>query len=84
MRRQRAAALAMFKRLAADSFVVLGVAGSQFRAAAAFCDQHSLGLRAGDALHLAIAFDTGATVMTLDKRLAEAGVVVGVRTGMVG
>lgn len=73
----------MFNRLAADSFVVLGVAGSQFRAAA-FADQHSLGLRAGDALHLAIAFDTGAMVMTLDKRLAEAGVNIGVRMGVVG
>lgn len=51
---QCAATLAMFKKLVAESFTVLGVMGSQFRAAAQFAGQHMLGLRAGDALHLAI------------------------------
>jgi predicted nucleic acid-binding protein len=31
----------------------------------------------GDALHLALAADVGATLFTLDKRLAEAGRQVG-------
>lgn len=75
---QRAAALAMFNRLVAESFTVLGVTSGQFRAAARFADQHTLGLRAGDALHLAIASEHGATVHTLDQRLAEAGPVLGV------
>ena len=45
-----------------------------------FIDQHTLGLRAGDALHLATASEHGATVHTLDQRLANAGPVLGVPT----
>ncbi|MEQ1404060.1 type II toxin-antitoxin system VapC family toxin [Neorhizobium sp. Rsf11] len=75
---QRAAALAMFNKLVAESFTMLPVTGGQFRAAARFANQHALGLRAGDALHLAIASEHGATVYTLDQRLAEAGPVLGV------
>ncbi|MEW9836402.1 type II toxin-antitoxin system VapC family toxin [Mesorhizobium marinum] len=75
---QRADALAMFNKLVAESLTVLGVTGGQFRAAARFADQYALGLRAGDALHLAIASDHGATVHTLDRRLAEAAPALGV------
>ena len=77
---QRAAALAMFNRLVVDSFTLLPVTGSHFRTAARFVDQHTLGLRAGDALHLAVAAEYGATVQTLDQRLALAGPVLGVPT----
>lgn len=77
---QRAAALSMFNKLVAESFTVLSVTGGQFRAAAKFADQHTLGLRAGDALHLATASEHGATVHTLDQRLAEAGPMLGVPT----
>lgn len=77
---QRAAALAMFNKLVAESFTVLPVTGEHFRTAARFVDQHALGLRAGDALHLAAASEHGATVHTLDQRLAEAGPVLGVPT----
>ena len=75
---QRAASLAMFNKLVAESFTVLDVTGGQFRAAAKFADQHAYGLRAGDALHLAIASEHGATVHTLDQSLAEAGPELGV------
>jgi predicted nucleic acid-binding protein len=37
-------------------------------------------LRAGDALHLAICVDHGATLCTLDRRLSDAGSVLGVKT----
>nr|WP_199699263.1 type II toxin-antitoxin system VapC family toxin [Oleomonas cavernae] len=77
---QRAAALAMFNKLVAESFTVLAVTGGHFRTAAKFVDQHTLGLRAGDALHLAAASEHGATVYTLDQRLAEAGPILGVPT----
>lgn len=80
----RAAALALFNTLVAESLTVLPVTPTQFRLAARFADQHALGLRAGDALHLAIASDHGATVVTLDRRLAEAGPMVGVPTRGVG
>lgn len=75
---QRAAALAMFNTLVAESFTVVGVTGGQFRTAARFADQYAFGLRAGDALHLAIASDHGATVHTLDRLLAEVAPALGV------
>lgn len=81
---QRAAALALFSRLVAESLTVLAVGGGQFRTAARFVDQHQLGLRAGDALHLAVASEAGATLWTLDVRLAEAGPALGVVTGLLG
>lgn len=77
---QRAAALATFNKLVLDSLTVLAVTGAHFRAAAKFVDQHGLGLRAGDALHLAVASAHGATLCTLDRRLAEAGPVLGALT----
>jgi predicted nucleic acid-binding protein len=77
---QRAAALAMLNKLIVESFTVLAVTGGHFRTAARYVDQHALGLRAGDALHLAAASEHGATVHTLDRRLAEAGPVLGVAT----
>jgi uncharacterized protein len=80
---QRAAALAVFNELVAQSFSVAPVTGGHFRAAAKFVDQHTLGLRAGDALHLAVASEHGATVHTLDQRLADAGPALGVPTQMV-
>ena len=77
---QRAATLALFDRLAAESLTILPISGSHFPRAARFVDQHTPGLRAGDALHLATASDHGAAVQTPDKRLAEAGPLVGVPT----
>jgi len=77
---RRAAALAMFNKLVSESFTVLPVTGGHFRTAAKFVDQHTLGLRAGDALHLATASEQGATVHTLDQRLAKAGPALGIPT----
>jgi uncharacterized protein len=77
---QRAAALAMFKRWSTETFAVLPVLPAHFRLAAQFVDQHVLALRAADALHLAVASAGGAEVVTLDRRLAEGGPVLGVPT----
>ena len=76
----RADALAMFARLTTDNFLVVPVARLQFRTAARFADQHGLRLRAGDALHLAVCADHGATLCTLDRRLGDAGSVLGIKT----
>ena len=76
----RADALAMFTRLSVDSFTILLMSGLQFRTAARFADQHGLGLRASDALHLAICADDGASLCTLDRRLSKAGPALGVKT----
>ena len=81
---QRASAIAMFNTLVAESFTVLNVTGGQFRTAAKFVDQYQLGLRAGDALHLAIAGEHGATIYTLDRRLADAGPILGVPAQLLG
>jgi hypothetical protein len=78
--RQRAEALAAYSRLVSDTLTVLPVSGVQFRAAARFTDHQALSLRAGDALHLAIAAEHGAMLCTLDRRLADAGLVLGVST----
>jgi hypothetical protein len=64
--------------LSAESFEILPISGAQFCIAARFADQYVLGLRAADALHLAIAVDHGATIVTLDQRLAEAATALGV------
>jgi uncharacterized protein len=75
---QRARSLSLFSIFCQERAEVLPVAGAAFRLAASFADQHSRGLRAGDALHLAIAFDNAATLCTLDRRLAEAAPPLGV------
>lgn len=72
--------LAIFARLASESFVTLPITGQHFRAAARLADQHAAGLRAGDALHLAVCADHGATLCTLDRRLGEAGPTLGIKT----
>jgi predicted nucleic acid-binding protein len=77
---QRALTLAMFNKLVTESFTVLAITGGHFRTAAKFVHQHKLGLRAGDALHLATASEHGATVHTLDQHLAKAGPALGVPT----
>jgi uncharacterized protein len=78
--RDRAEALATFARLVMESFTVVPVSRLQFRMATRFADQYSLGVRAGDALHLAICADHGAMLCTLDRRLNDAGSVLGIKT----
>jgi uncharacterized protein len=80
---QRAEALAVFSEFRANQATVLSVEQRHFRAAAGFADIHQAGIRAGDALHLAIAFDRSATLCTLDRRLSEAGPELGVATLLV-
>lgn len=74
----RAAALAMFTRLSSETLRILPAERASFRTAARYCDQATLGLRAGDALHLAICADHGATLCTLDQRLSQSAPLVGV------
>lgn len=61
-----------------DRLLVLTVTTDHFHAAARYAEQQDLMLRAGDALHLAIAAAQGATLLTLDRRLYDAGLAVGV------
>ena len=73
-------ALAEFRRVVLAAMEALEVRSAAFRLAARFAEDFTTGLRAGDALHLAIASQTGALLHTLDERLAAAGPQVGVRT----
>ncbi|MGE0668897.1 MAG: type II toxin-antitoxin system VapC family toxin [Sphingomonadales bacterium] len=74
----RARILGRFNTLVREVWDLVDVRGSHFRNAGRFCDNHELSLRAGDALHLAIASGHGLTVCTLDRRLAEAGPKLGI------
>lgn len=78
--RDQADALAAFRRWVEESFALLPISGLHFRSAARFAEQYALGLRAGDALHLAICADHGATLCTLDRTLSHAAPVLGVKT----
>lgn len=71
-------ALAGWHRMQRDTLRTLAVDTAHFARAAALVDRHALGLRAPDALHLAIAEATGATMVTFDDRLAEACRALGV------
>jgi uncharacterized protein len=76
----RADVLATFTRLTMESFTVVAASRLHFRMAVRFVEQHRLGLRARDALHLAVCADHGATLCTLDWRLGDAGSALGVKT----
>ena len=67
-----------FTQLTSDTFDVIPIDRSIFRAAARYCDQSQLKLRSGDALHLAICAEHGATICTLDQALGRAAQLVGV------
>lgn len=75
----RANALAAFALLCEESFNVLAVSTQNFRTAALFADQAQIGMRAGDALHLAVCAEHGAELCTLDRRLSAAGPVLGIK-----
>ena len=75
----RGAALGLWSRLCQDSFDILSIEAAHFTRAAALVDRHTLGLRAPDALHLAIAEVAGATMVTFDGQLKNACVNIGVQ-----
>lgn len=72
--------LTAFSRLISESFVLFSISALHLRAAARLADHFLLKLRAGDALHLAVAMAHGATLCTLDQRLAVAGPELGAET----
>lgn len=67
----RSDALSAFAVMKAATLNLLEITNSHFDAAAQFTDTLH-GLRAGDALHLAIASKAGATLCTLDKKFVDA------------
>jgi uncharacterized protein len=78
---------ARFEAMVAESFSVLLPNADDFRLAKRYLGQFETGLRAGDALHLAVANNHRAAVIySLDKTLLKAGkirdlpVSMGIRT----
>jgi predicted nucleic acid-binding protein len=59
------------------SFTMLEVSSENFVDAARIIDFHEAGVRAGDALHLAVASANALTLATLDKKLAKAAAGLG-------
>jgi len=78
----RADVLAAFVRLADESLHLWPVTRGDYRMAARFADRHASGLRAGDALHLAIAAQRGAPVCTLDRVMIRAARALAVSATM--
>ncbi len=74
----RAAAAAAWNALHPANFPTLAVLPEHFEAASAFAAQSELGIRAGDALHIAVAQEGGHTLATLDHRMAQAALQLGI------
>jgi len=74
----RAAVLTAWNGLRDGSLLTLAIADEHFEQAAQIADRYDLGLRGGDALHLAVARDAGCRLATLDKRMATAALQLGV------
>ena len=66
-----------FVRAIQDSFVRNAIDDGHFLIARHFADQPSTGLRAGDALHVAIAAAYEQTLVTLDRAMAESAGLIG-------
>ena len=70
---------AQFETVVTESFVVLLPNADDFNLAKEYLGNHETGLRAGDALHLAIArIHRAKAVYSLDKTLLKAGKLLGV------
>lgn len=68
-----------FIRRIPNSYQRVSISEAHFLTAMRYTDQHELGLRAGDALHVAIAADFQHVVVTLDKKMADAANRLGVQ-----
>ena len=75
---QRAIARSLWRTLRRESLHILGITPEHFAEASAFATQNTLNIRAGDALHLAIAAASGFTLVTLDTTMAKAAPVLGI------
>lgn len=76
----RGRAWSNLQELMAADVTVLPVSRQAFHAAAGMAGRASLGLRAGDALHLAVAGEFGAPVVTRDIGQARAAQTLGLAT----
>jgi len=76
---------ALFENIVRRSFVVLSPGGGDYALARGYLRNYETGLRAGDALHLAIAGNhRAAAIYSLDETIIKAGKILGlpVRRGI--
>jgi predicted nucleic acid-binding protein len=76
----QAAALAGLNRQVQDALQLLPVTREDFRTATRYVERAETGLRAGDALHLAVAAAANATLVTFDRKQARGGEMLGLNT----
>lgn len=72
-----------FNKLITQSFIRLTIEENHFARAAEFARRSRTGLRAGDALHLAIAASQDAAIATLDIGMARAAEGLGLRVSLI-
>lgn len=81
---ERAIILSNWRIFIAETAAVIAVDTKDFETAALFAAHHQMALRAGDALHIAVAQSAGCTLVTLDKRMASAAIELGVPVETMG
>jgi predicted nucleic acid-binding protein len=70
--------LSAFTSIMARSFEVLPLLREHFPVAARFAKRHDLGLRGSDALHLALCEAHGIGICTLNHRMRDAAIALGI------
>ncbi len=80
---ERATAQSLFRALWSEALTIVPMRDSQFQLAAGFCGTDGVVVRAGDALHLAIAKENSLTVCTRDGGMALAAKALGLRVVLV-
>jgi uncharacterized protein len=80
---QRAHAQQTYDMLVEDAFEVVTPRRSEFALAAKWCARADLSLRAGDALHLAVASTSDLELVTRDAVQARAGKALGVTVKLI-
>jgi len=81
--KERLAAQDNFDATVSESLTVVPIGPRAFELAERLCRRGATALRAGDALHLAVAEQIGATLHTFDKGLARAAESLGVSAALV-
>jgi predicted nucleic acid-binding protein len=72
-----------FEAVVRESFIVLLPSADDFDLAKEYLGSHRTGLRAGDALHLAVAKNhDGEAIYSLDRTLLRAGRILGLPVSM--
>lgn len=74
---EQPSAWSAYRRMISQGLETLPIRMAHFSLATEMTAEPELNLRAGDALHLAIARDHGASVLTLDEAMFEAGRLLG-------